>query len=461
MKIRLLLSFISVSLISIVSVVFIFNQQTATEVSNFIRRGVGWDGQANIEVLENYYRTNRNWQGVEVILSTRNRRMGQMPFNGMGEGKSEGILGVRLRLADSTGEVLIDTRNPSPQERLSDVEIEAAVPLHLDEEIVGYLHSEFTPEFQNRNMRPLFERLNHAALIAGVVAVSLSIILALVLSYGLLYPINALIKAASQMGGGDLNQRVSVKGWGELDKLSLTFNLMAESLQLAEERRRHQTADIAHELRTPLAVQRAQLEAMLDGIYDFSTENIQSVLAQNRLLTRLVEDLRILTLADSGELYLERVEADFIALVRRVVNQFMPQAEARKISISIIGGESCPHPKIDTDRIAQVLGNLLSNALRYTPEGGQIRLICSHSYKDITLMVHDSGIGIAPEALPHIFERFYRGDRSRSRSEGGSGLGLTIARKIIRAHGGDLTAQKHAEGGALFTLFLPLEQYES
>jgi signal transduction histidine kinase len=220
------------------------------------------------------------------------------------------------------------------------------------------------------------------------------------------------------------------------------------------------TADIAHELRNPLAVQRANLEALQDGVYPLTPANLQPVLEQNLLLSHLVDDLRTLALAESGQLKMEFTPTDLPDLAQRVVDRFEPQANANhitvQISLDIDPQNPLPLLNVDPMRIEQILNNLLSNALRYTPQGGQIMMAISQTRQNVLLTVHDSGTGIPTEALPHIFERFYRIDRSRSRSEGGSGLGLAIARELAEAQSGTLTASNHPKGGAVFTLTLPL-----
>jgi signal transduction histidine kinase len=251
---------------------------------------------------------------------------------------------------------------------------------------------------------------------------------------------------------------VRTHGSDELAQLGQSFNQMAESLQNAEGSRRALTADIAHELRTPLAVQRAHLEALQDGVYPLTAENLDPVLAQNQLLTRLVDDLRTLALAESGQLSLIRAPVDFAALAQRVVERFQPQAEARQIKLQMVA-EGLPSGRsalleIDSARMEQILGNLLANALRYTPEGGEVQVHLEWSPKAARISVCDNGPGIPSEALPHIFERFYRADKSRTRSEGGTGLGLAIARQLAEAHGGTLTAENMPEGGAKFILTL-------
>jgi two-component system OmpR family sensor kinase/two-component system sensor histidine kinase BaeS len=261
-----------------------------------------------------------------------------------------------------------------------------------------------------------------------------------------------------------------VGGKDELATLGKAFNHMAASLEEGEQRRQSMTADIAHELRTPLAVQRANLEAMLDGVYPLTTKNLGPVLEQNQLLTRLVADLRTIALADAGELDLNILSIDLNRIVSSVVERFRPQADRQQISLGIELDAACPVLEADRDRIEQILINLLNNALHYTPEGGEIRISTSCNTQTAGQLakqfagqfalveIRDSGSGIPPDALPYIFERFYRVDRSRSREEGGTGLGLAIARKLAEAHGGNLIAANIPEGGALFRLSLPLRR---
>jgi signal transduction histidine kinase len=319
--------------------------------------------------------------------------------------------------------------------------------------------------FTRTDETALVSRINQAAITAGLIAVGVSLLLASILAFRLLRPIRELTKAANQLAQGDLSQQVPIHGNDELAELGHAFNQMAASLEQAELSRRAMTADIAHELRNPLSVQRANLEALQDGIYPLTPENLNSVLEQNYLLNRLVEDLRTLALVDSGQLTLECTPTDLTALIKRVVERYKPQADSRMISLNVTAPNHGTLISLDPGRVEQIIGNLLSNALRYVPEGGYIdieiaypsnRNTKSSPMELVQLTVHDNGPGIPSEALPYLFDRFYRGDRARSRGEGGSGLGLAIARQLAQAHGGDLKAQNHRQGGALFILTLPL-----
>jgi signal transduction histidine kinase len=329
-------------------------------------------------------------------------------------------------------------------------------------EPIGYLLAEGGAAAGPGSERGLLDRLLRAGLIAAGISGALALALAFLFSSRLLKPVEALKRAAARLAGGDLSQRVSERGNDELAMLGRAFNHMATSLQRAVQNRRAMTADIAHELRTPIAVQRAHLEALQDGVYPLTIENLQPVLEQTELLTRLVEDLRTLALADAGELRLERSLTPLPGLVQRVVDRFRPEAENRHIQLTL---EEQPERGpmdsfVDAGRIEQILNNLLSNALRYTPEDGEVRveLRCRDGW--VELRVADNGEGIPPEALPRLFERFFRADPSRTRAAGGSGLGLAIARQLALAHGGDLSAANQPQGGAVLILRLPLQDSE-
>lgn len=453
MRLKLLLSFFLIGMISIASVVLAARTANAREVRAFMFGGgmYGLGGMAT--QLERYYQDNGTWVGVETLLNT------SMHGNGRGQGGmkgSGGMMSQRLRLADASGKLLADTSNPQASGGLSEQERSSAVVLKVDEKTVGYLLPEGGIPYTVSDEQALLNRLNRPALTAALVAGAAALIMALLLSYGLLRPVHELTQAAAKLAGGDLSQRVKADGKDEIAALGRAFNHMAESLERAEQSRRAMTADIAHELRNPLAVQRANLEAMQDGVYPLIAENLEPVLEQNRLLTRLVEDLRTLALADAGQLTLERTPTDFAGLVRRVMDRFTPTAAARQVGLRLdLPAAPVPPILLDPLRVEQILGNLLSNALRYAPQGGQITLTLASNPDGVTLTVQDTGSGIPAEALPHLFERFYRADQARSRETGGTGLGLTIARQLAEAHGGTLTAANHPDGGAVFTLGIP------
>ncbi len=450
MRLRLILSFLIVVFVSIASMMVIARIKTASEIRMFVYSGEMTGSEELVTLLKEYYQANKSWQGVDRLL------LGE---RGHGMRMNQGMMaamGQRLRLLNAQGELLVDTTDSEIQASITQEDINNAIPIIIKRQIVGYLLPDGGMMFTRSNETKLVNRVNRAAIIAGLFTGILSLVIVSILAYRLLKPVHELTLATERIAEGDLSQRVPVRGNDELAMLGSAFNRMADSLENAENNRRAMTADIAHELRNPLAVQRANLEAMQDGIYDLKPENLQPLIDQNQLLTRLVEDLRTLALADAGQLELVRVATDFPALVKRMLDRFQAQAAAKQITLDLMSDAVCPPILIDPGRIEQILGNLLSNALRFTPASGKIALEITCSSQNVRLDVHDSGPGIPEEALPYIFQRFYRVDRSRNRAEGGSGLGLAIARKIAEVHGGSLTVANHPQGGAVITLLLPL-----
>ncbi len=459
MRLRLIASFIFIVLVTIGIVILVVGRQTAQEVRSFMFRGGMTGSEAIVEALEDYYAKHHTWKGAGKVL--RDTPLGDRRglWSGrQGKGDSDQPLAMmQVQLADGDGKVLFNNRDNRAKGELTQVEMRRAVPLEVEGETIGYLLVDGNQYFTPANETSLLSRLNQAALVSVIVAGLAAIILALLLSYSLVRPVRALTKAAGNLAQGDLTQRVPVRGNDDLAVLGRTFNHMAASLQKAENSRRALTADIAHELRTPLAVQLAHLEALEDGIYDLTSENLIPIEEQNHLLTRLVEDLRTLALADAGQLHLEKIPTDMTALIQRVAIRFEPQAGERSVRILLSLDETVPHIAVDPQRIEQIMHNLFQNALRYSPTGGGISVqLTAINGPKLQIIVRDNGPGIPAEALPYIFDRFYRADKSRARSEGGTGLGLSIARKIAQAHGGDLTAQNYPQGGAQFSLELPL-----
>lgn len=464
MRTKLILSFVLVVLISVIGVVVIARYTTAGEVRAFMFPGGMISSDDLVKSLEGYYQQHLSWQGVEdLLINRRGNGQGQgwgasgQPGGGMMHGYG-GMMGQRLRLADASGKIIYDS-STALQMNLTADEIARSIPLHYDHTIIGYLLLEGGMGFTRADESRLVTRISRAAILAGVLAGIVALVIALILAYKLEKPLRELTLAVQKIASGDLSQRVKVSGKDEIGLLGKTFNQMAESLHKAEEMRKALTADIAHELRNPLAVQRANLEAILDGVYPLTMENIQPILEQNGLLTRLVEDLRTLALADAGQLSIEKVPVEMKAFCEHMTDTFQPQAQARGLKLELVDQRRDKNEQAlilgDPQRLEQILGNLISNAIRYSPPDGVVQIRLNADAKDILVQVKDSGIGIPPDAIPYIFDRFYRVDKGRSRNEGGSGLGLAIARQLAQAHGGSLMAENAPHGGAIFTLRLP------
>lgn len=447
MRLRLFLSFILIVLFSTSSVVVLARRNTTAEVQRF-----GLEGAEGLRAdLEAYYRRTGGWGSVGALLFRPGPGRGPGSQTGPGHPAEQ-----RFRLADVDGQILADTSFPGRGGVLDPEELERALPLEVGSEIVGYLLPERRIGFSPADQRVLIARMSQSALTAALISGVVSLGIAFGLAYTVLRPVRELTRAATSLAGGDLSQRVPVRGQDELAVLGARFNEMAENLQRAQVSRREMTADIAHELRNPLSVQRAHLEALQDGLYPLESDSLDPILEQNLLLTRLVEDLRTLALADTGQLELERQDVHLESLVRGVARRFEAQADALQVDLNVSLGERCPPVSADPQRVEQILGNLLTNALQFSPPGSAVTLRLTCSPSGATVTVRDSGPGIPAESLGRIFERFYRADRGRTRAEGGSGLGLSIARKLAEAHGGTLQAANHPEGGARFSLTLPL-----
>ncbi len=314
----------------------------------------------------------------------------------------------------------------------------------------------------NQVQQRALDRINQAILIGGGVALIAALVVGFFIFRAITHPIDQLSHAAHALTRGDLSARVQAEtqssrlGDDELSELGATFNVMADSLQKAEVLRRDMTADIAHELRTPLAVMRGNLEAMLDGVYPLDAEHIQPVLNQVHLLTRLVEDLRTLALAEAGQLPLTKRPTDLKQLIDATLSSFQANAAAQHVTLTTNTRDQLPVIEIDPDRVQQTIGILIANALRHTPADGSIAITLRRDNSHAIIEVADSGAGIPPKDLPHVFERFYRADKSRSRESGGSGLGLAIAKSIVQAHGGSIGATSELGQGTTMRFTLPL-----
>ena len=428
------------------------------------RSGQAW-AQQIAPLLADYYVTNGNWQGVEAVINEQLSSAStigtglHMMGNGNGPGQGNGMglgrqafltngmgamMDPRLILADDQGKVISDSGNDLIGKILPASELAKGAAIASGITTVGTiivipneLSSATTPASQF--LASVNSSILAAVLIAGVIALILGAILFLQITS----PLRQLKKAANSIAQGDLSQRVSIRSHDELGDLGQSFNQMADSLSQAETSRRHMVADVAHELRTPIAVIQANIEGMQDGVLPYDNDQIGLIHTEAMLLSRLVDDLRLLSLAEAGELKLDRSQTHIGELITGTVERMQPQAIQKKIALISNIPTSLPDVLIDADRITQVLNNLISNSMRYTPEGGTITIEVSQpvSSNFLEVSVSDTGVGIEPDDLPYVFDRFYRADQSRSRSSGGSGLGLAIVKQLVEAHGGTVKAE--------------------
>jgi signal transduction histidine kinase len=270
-------------------------------------------------------------------------------------------------------------------------------------------------------------------------------------------PLEELVNAARAIGARDLSRRVRPRGTQELVEVATAFNQMAADLEEAERRRRALMADVAHELRTPLTVLQGNLRAILDDVYPLDKEEVTRLYDQTRHLSQLVNDLHELAQAEARQLPMNFRETDMAALIRGEAAIFESVAAEKRIELQVEIGQPCPHVRADVDRLKQVLHNLLSNALRHTPEGGTITVRAGPDADALRIEVIDTGEGIPTEHLPYVFDRFYRVDPTRTRDTGGAGLGLAIVKAIVEAHEGRVSAHPNPPGpGTTFAISLPV-----
>ena len=299
------------------------------------------------------------------------------------------------------------------------------------------------------------DNLGRSLWVAGLSGVALAIFLGYLFTRQIVAPLGKVTAAARQVAQGNLEQRVDSHGSGEIAELSQSFNLMAATLSHDQQLRQNMVADIAHELRTPLSILQGNIEAMLDGVLETNTDNLGSIHQETILLARLIEDLRTLSLADSGQLKFQPENTDLRSLSLQVSSGFQTQLAAKKLSLALEAADDLPPAWLDPERTAQVMRNLLSNAIHYTPEGGSIVIRLTADNSGVTVSVIDTGSGIPPEDRPHVFDRFYRVDRSRTRSSGGSGLGLAIVKQLVEAQNGRVWLDSNEGKGSTFTFRIP------
>jgi histidine kinase len=305
----------------------------------------------------------------------------------------------------------------------------------------------------SRNLRlALNEILGVAATAATLAAIAVSIFTA----RRIVGPVQAMTRASQRIAAGDYHQRIEIPSEDELGTLARTFNQMAETLEQSERRRVELIGDVAHELRTPLTSIRSIMEGLTDGVLPAEPDTFAGVQREVARLQRLVHDLEELSRAEARQIPLDLRPIPPADLIRTAAERLAPQFEDKSVTLDLDIPAHLPAVRADSGRVMQVLINLLGNALQYTPAGGRVVIRVRTERRTAVFSVQDSGIGVAPEHLPHLFERFYRVDKSRSRTGGGSGIGLTIAKHLVEAHGGRIWAASEGLGqGSTFSFTLP------
>lgn len=439
LTLKLTLAFLIVGLAGVALLAAIVARQTELEFDRFVTDRY----QAElIQEVGDYYAANGSWTGVEGA------------FRNHGRG-GRGDYNPPLTLLDADG-LVVNSTIPGVERGETGAE-DNAVPVEVNGAVVGYVQFAAAPAARDLRQSPeaaFLERVSRAILISAAGAALLALALGAVLAGTISRPVRELTEGTKALAAGDLGHQVPVRTADEIGELARSFNRMSADLAHSNQLRKQMTADIAHDLRTPLSVILGYSEALQDGKLPGTPETYGAMHLQAQHLNRLIEDLRTLSLADAGQLSLQQRPVQTRGLLEHTALACLPQVEARRIQLEVEGEGATV--TVDPDRMVQVLGNLVGNALRHTPDGGRIVLSSNRAGGRVLLSVADSGPGIPTEDLPYIFDRFYRGDKARA-ADGASGLGLAIARSLVEAHGGQLTAENVPSGGACFTVSLPVE----
>ena len=405
------------------------------------------------------------WQEVRKYIEASPRMPGSGLGNGVGNGHGHGMgqmqmmHGRRMQggmghflILDNSGVIVADSNNRETGNSYN-LNSGQGTPVMLDGKRLGTVVS----DQKFGEMEDAFiDSVRSAGLAAALTALLIALAIAFLFARRFSRPLVALADAVGQMGPRSLSRRVPVMSEDEIGQAAKAFNHMAERLEQNERLRKNMLADVAHELRTPLAILRGNLESLQDGVIAADTETFASLHEETLRMTRLVADLQELALAEAGELQLNREPFSLTDMIEKVSGSLRSIAETRNIRL-LVGSAEAVRLIADRQRLEQVLYNLLMNALKYTPTGGQIQIKTWGEEGTGFFSVEDSGKGIAPEDLPYVFERFYRADKSRTRETGGTGLGLAIAQKFVEAHGGTIQVESHPGQGAKLTVRLPLE----
>jgi two-component system OmpR family sensor kinase/two-component system sensor histidine kinase BaeS len=442
--VRLSIAFVFVAVLSALAKAVLANNSAENQFRQYVARRDALVQSGLLDNLAAYYETAGSWNGVEAVLV-------QLSGRGQGRGRPP------LLLADATGEVVYDERTQRVGTGLSEDERTSALTIEVNGVTVGYL----LLGAQGRgtlatNEQDFLDQLQRTLLIAALIAAGLGIAIGLLISRTVSRPLSQLAQAARAFAAHNWDQRVKVGGTEEVAEVSFAFNDMADALQQAETLRRNLMADVAHELRTPLTVLQGNLRAMLDGVYPLERGEIATLYDETRLINRLVDDLRELSLAEAGQLKLNLQPIDLAALIGSTVTNFMPVADERGLTLEA-KVERAVEARADRDRVAQVLRNLIANALWHTPPQGRITVTAQPSDRVVRVTVADTGEGISPEEVAHVFDRFYRTDSARTRHTGGSGLGLAIAKSLVVAMDGHIGVESELGKGSQFWFTLPLK----
>ena len=459
LALKLLLAFLAVSLTVAVLGAAIIHLTTQRQFADLTLNNAR---QVFIDRAVTYYRATGSWRGfTRFLFQGQPQQPRQQPGNLQRTPKPPLAVPNPDRayvflLADSDGRVVVPAKPYGAGEILPQEVLAEGTPIEIDGETVGTVIATGDPPPLAQREIQFLQSSRRSLFYATLAAVAIALVLSLILTRGLTRPLRKLSAGMQVTAQGELGHQVEVRSRDEIGQLAQAFNQMSAELARLNDQRRQMTADIAHDLRSPLTVIAGYVESMRDGVLAPSPERLETIQDEVQHLQRLVEDLRTLSLADAGELSLQRVDVAPDALLKQVQAAYRHPAEKKGITLRMEAGPDLPDIYVDPDRIFQVLANLVSNAIRHTTAGGAVTLSGKlFAANSLQFTVMDTGSGVPAEDLPRIFDRFYRVDDSRHGGEGESGLGLAIAKSIVEMHGGSISAASDGPGmGSRFTVTL-------
>jgi two-component system sensor histidine kinase BaeS len=439
---KMVLAFLGIALVSIVLIVLLARWNTGTEFSRFV---VDRRGEDLVQNLADYYSTNGSWEGVgEMILSnTPQVSEGGLPREPF------------FTLVDQNGLVISAGPGYHPGERMGQYDLQRGISIDVNGETVGTLVMGRVPFQRNPREEEFIQRTTRMLVYSAVGTSLIALLLGIFLSRTFTRPIRELTEATHAVADGELGKQVAVRSRDEMGELASSFNKMSTDLERSSNARKQMTADIAHELRTPLSLILGHADAVHDGVLPPTKENFEIIRDEAERLEHLVDDLRTLSLADAGELSIMLQEVSPQKLLNDIHAAYSHIASQKNVKFQLDVPSEIPMLNIDAGRMTQVLTNIFDNALRHTPEGGQIVLAAQTIDDNIQLSIQDSGPGIEGEDANRIFERFYRTDSARHRDAGGSGLGLAIAKSIVEMHRGQIWAESKPGQGLKIIIRFP------
>jgi signal transduction histidine kinase len=439
---KLIIAFLSIGVISAAVLFLTARWNTRQEFIDYLSDE---NRTSVITQLTEYYLVNGSWVKVDTVFVQQQPGYDHRPP-------------LPFALANPDGTVVFSNGQYKPGEKLSKSDLKSGTPINENGRTIG-IYVPMRSPFEGRPRELEFiERINLTLLYGALIGAVLALLLGIIISRTLTRPIRELTQATHAISEGDLSQQVPVRTKDELGELAQAFNKMSTELSRSVNARKQMTADIAHELRTPLSLILGHAEAVHDGVLPPTRENFEIIREEATRLEHLVNDLRTLSLADAGELTISPQVIEPERLVNEVASLYQYETRKKNITLNLDVASPLPAIEVDPGRMTQVLTNILDNATRHTPEGGSITLRARQIGTNVELSVQDSGPGVPAEVLERIFERFYRTDSSRQRDGdmGGSGLGLAIARSIVQAHGGQLSAESEPEQGLKIIISLPV-----